>query len=777
MKNKQMIMWTLLVLLTLMLWGCGSSRDSSGTVVGDADEVLANAETLGITNCTTCHTATSSLQTFTWLNSLNPHSISSTSLKDSDSSCAPCHNQLQDGQRMPTAFFAEGSPLMDARNVVGCESCHGGGQLHLGNPAGVPFPSPTSDQCGVCHGAGQPSWHPDESQDLAVGFATSPHKNSLNEHVWADAAETEVRAQCSKCHSAQGAREHRMIAGDHDQLVLAFDGVADISNPTAVECQACHMPHEESVPLLDIDTVFAGGLQYNTCTNCHQLTYPILDYTGAVEPLAGEWMKDGYHAPPVNPYGDYGEIISDTHYDDPATDASNTKVIEGYVVRNNETTACADCHNLHNNDNTINNQWALSAHGGHIAEAKEAAEAGATDVFAAGVNENAGTPGFAAAWTHYDWDDTNASGPAAPFGGAGDCQRCHTSTGTSNFMTDPGAYVPANNDFGYLADWTANGWSPQNELLYCWGCHTDAGLGDLRTPGAITEDYGNGAVVNYPDMKNTNVCLTCHVGREIGDVIQGSAADFSNTSFVNSHYLAAGASVFAVSGFEYPAMNYNNVSFYAHDSIGTVYEVDTHGTDVVSTDDDMGPCVGCHLTSEEGHKFLPFEINAAGTAFDYITPVCAECHSGGFALTPAIIEEEEAGYAAAIEVLEVALDQQGYTFLGGYPYFSNTNWIPALGTTQDGKNTMGAAFNFNLAAHEPGGFAHNRFYYKRLLWDSIDWMDDFIMNDSVSTTMATFETGLLITPEVSAEANSYLGTGRPGTGTPDRPAIPGLDPT
>ena len=28
--------------------------------------------------------------------------------------------------------------------------------------------------------------------------------------------------------------------------------------------------------------------------------------------------------------------------------------------------------------------------------------------------------------------------------------------------------------------------------------------------------------------------------------------------------------------------------------------------------------------------------------------------------------------------------------------------------------------------HEPGAYAHNRFYAKRLLFDSIDWIDNYL---------------------------------------------------
>lgn len=55
MKTKQMIIWTLLVLLTLTIWGCGSSRDSSGTTTTTPGDIIAAASFVGSTQCLSCH--------------------------------------------------------------------------------------------------------------------------------------------------------------------------------------------------------------------------------------------------------------------------------------------------------------------------------------------------------------------------------------------------------------------------------------------------------------------------------------------------------------------------------------------------------------------------------------------------------------------------------------------------------------------------------------------------------------------------------------------------
>jgi hypothetical protein len=48
---------------------------------------------------------------------------------------------------------------------------------------------------------------------------------------------------------------------------------------------------------------------------------------------------------------------------------------------------------------------------------------------------------------------------------------------------------------------------------------------------------------------------------------------------------------------------------------------------------------------------------------------------------------------------------------------------------------MGAAFNYNLLLHEPGAYVHNPQYTKKIIYDSIDHLDDGAMNASVEATL------------------------------------------
>ena len=728
MQTKKLAFLTACLLSAAMLWGCGSNG-SGGSAVQPVD--VADVQTVGIFNCSTCHGT--GLQAQEWLSSMH----AAGSYGGSTSACLACHDPTGDGQLMAVSFAGEVN-----RNVVGCEACHGGGSAHRGIGP-LPYPVPSVEQCLQCHASIDPVTG--EYIPVASNRPHNPSAASVGvDYLESGHATGTIRTTngCVRCHTHEGARTYQNLMTSAD---ISANALA-IPDAGAIECTTCHLPH--SLDLLRSATLDLSA-QYNTCNYCHGGNDKTLIWQGGANHLTN-----------------LSRTIIDTHYNNPFVDpALNNAGIQGYGMRKNSDTVCSDCHNIHSGDLTINLQWARSGHGGNILDVKDAAVADAAlqDPPLTGVartdfvSEAAVTsPSFvrAAGW--------NAA-----------CQRCHTATGASNFLNSPAAYNPANNDFSHTG-------GNNNELLYCWACHDDAGTGSLRNPGAITETYtettaGNPPVtIVYPDINGSNVCMGCHLGREIGENIKVDLDADGVRGFINSHYLAAGAQLFAVSGYEYNGRNYQNVSFYVHDVIGT---------DVAPGTGDNGPCIGCHMTTpENGHGFLPVTKNELGEITAITSTVCIECHTGGFALTPEILTNEEHEYFASLEVLKAALADVGIFFREQHPYFFTaavggdafTDWesiYPGLPTTDaNWKNTMGSAFNLNLLLHDPGGYAHNRFYVKALIWDSIDWIDDGILNDSVVATIQSLETAELITVEDSAAAQIYLGTGRPGDA--QRPPLP-----
>ncbi|WP_213194586.1 multiheme c-type cytochrome [Desulfuromonas sp. AOP6] len=622
----------------LTLAGCGSNRDSSGSVTGDADDVLASAQAVGITNCAQCHTVYNEK----WL--AGPHGNADLSPGGGDphtgtSSCVKCHNPLDDGNLMTIAYGDE-----EIRDVIGCESCHGGGEFHYGSgPFAAPLPGP---------------------------------------------------AQCGKCHSAE--------------------------------------------------------------------------------------TTAGYHSTSI------GRIINDTHYDDPATG----NVIEGYVVKMNEQTGCQDCHfDGHTLDLEINAQWSESAHAGHLVAVKEAAQdaaeaaelanavdpanltedeedaieaAGLAAYLAAGVKDGDKN----SAWAHYNWDSTyKADGVEKD---RADCQMCHTATGAANFLNDPAMYDEENNSFAHLADWAAAGGSGQNELVYCWTCHKN-NQADMRNPGAIPVSYTvAGAAASLPDLGSSNVCANCHAGRGnmdslVEDFDTNTDGSFKGTAATKTHYKNAAATIFQATvhpGYEYEGLSYADLGWYDHDEVGFV-----EGRSGPEAEE--GPCAGCHMSSAESHTFEVFTKDAAGVITALNSTKCVECHDGEHgpglvtvdtttdfgdqtaAAAVAFLEHEAEAYHEALELLEEALAAKGIFFAPAYPYFfgdANDNGVLDEAEINrdngyaewDSAGTNGAAHNFNYLHHEMGAYAHNSLYAKRLIFDSIDWLDNGTLDGTITVDAVAY---------------------------------------
>jgi 5-methylcytosine-specific restriction endonuclease McrA len=613
----------------------------------------------------------------------------------------------------------------------------------------MPEARPEADACAQCHDELPDSHltHHPEANMIATDYFTSGHSG----------ADGRNEAICVKCHNDEGARKYKDVTTwEGLAATLPIEGTTH-----AIQCRTCHDPHhagELLIPEQDSgypDHILVKSSEYATCTNCHQdsdaqlvslegKTYAqweaeMLALAGSDDRAEGDLI---YHA------ARFERVISSTHFDNPLTSYQSNEAgtapsrIEGYVVRAADDHACRDCHNVHSTNNEINQQWARSGHGGRILEAKEAVDAdghsitGAVDVRLAGADDN-----YAAAWNHYDWDA----------GDRQDCQMCHTTTGAMNYLSDPATYNPANNDFSHLDGWQVDEGvvtsSGQNEVLYCWGCHSN-NSGDLRNPGAVTLAYytvdGENPVL--PDVGESNLCINCHSGRGnmdsyVENSVANPATDMSelrpgfggNTINVTSaHYLTAAATIFQEEtriGYEYPGQDYTDASYFEHNIIAA---------------DSEGPCVACHMETDEPHAWEIVSKDETGAITALNSSACVECHDGSHgaalvaqdsdagtaAAAAAFLEAEAEGYHEALEILNQALISRGLTFSAGYPYFSGASWI--------NEGLFGAAHNYNYLHHELGAYAHNRFYTKRLIFDSIDWADNFALDGEISVDAATY---------------------------------------
>jgi hypothetical protein len=543
----------------------------------------------------------------------------------------------------------------------------------------------------------------------------------------------QVASCATNCHDSTG-------DGAGNSFTAGVTG--NVARPV-VGCESCHsggLMHADAggsgpigfatttAMVIGTTSTLQVSAQFRTCTGCHELLDPN-DPAGLVATSATHSTL----APIGNAY-----VITDTHFATagvfaciPPANNGNCNNVTGYAMDYASERVCIDCHNPHKTAD-INREWAQSRHADKVSDK---------------------------AWAHYNWSCDNNCGVAPVYANSRTtCQRCHTTTGFAGYADALGAGNTA------LAASIWNGSTPQlkpynpnfkPEMLECRGCHAD-NKGTVRNPGAYNAIYkipAGGfpsiAPINadvsyqYPDISTSNVCMPCHTGRNSGKAInqlntgQTTTVNFTNYAYqnVDGHYLTAGGTMFKGTAFEYAGRNYADPGTFMHKQIGTSEQPGT-GT--------SGPCAGCHMdrTGMPGNHLFEPVSTVTGTIV-VTSEVCFKCHPNSSTDLGLIVQDEKDNFEFALEALENQLfvSNPSYSFTASFPYFSNSNWL-IFGDTDvsgnaGGKNTMGAAFNFSLLHHEPGAYVHNSRYVKRLIYDSIDWLDDGKMNNSVGKTLTS----------------------------------------
>lgn len=773
-KRKHLVPLVVVLALGALLVACGTDAPTGNTAQTASGVVTTGTPTVGLNLCASCHAAQTDAWEATRHANLNTRPSYTTT-----AFCAGCHDKNGDSQQFAVP-----------RMVVGCESCHGPGSLHVERGGVGPI--------------------------MAAAYSAG------------------------------------VISGTTSTLAVSG--------------------------------------QLLTCMGCHQL----LDVN---DPASLTTPTTAMHSQVSGSV----RVITDTHFGTPnswgasGNNSTSLYAITGYALEYASEKVCTNCHNPHGVNN-INQEWAASAHAARYSLGKDPQGY------------------FSDAWSHYNWSESNRR----------TCQRCHTTSGFKAYADALGSgnsSLASRIRLGQISTIITStpGWKP--EMLGCNGCHSDF-KGTLRNPGTITAVYdvvtGSPPITyakvshTYPAASKSNVCLACHTGLESGESIKALNAagmptvDFNNYSFINSHYLTGGGTVFAATGYEFDGRSYVNPTSYQHNQIG-MSDFRSTGTN--------GPCVGCHMSQPNGngdHLYLPVSrfnrvrYNAGlvdvtldsdivtgvatkwstagidpaadrflgpdrrtylilaviddthitlttpyrgGTAAGQVyvvarageriagisSEVCFSCHAGGTSTLVEQLNVEREMFEASLAALERLLDTRGICFVEAYPYFhkmrtnrgtvsvaaggtvvtgsgtlfsadgvlattdrfrtadgetyeiqnvnseteiilktpylgpavagapytimisGRTNGVKDWDVTDKGdgygKNFMGSAFNFSLLEHDPGGYIHNRMYVKRLIYDSIDWLDDTEMNNSVGTSLDALDGTVYAW---KADAMSYL---------------------
>lgn len=433
------------------------------------------------------------------------------------------------------------------------------------------------------------------------------------------------------------------------------------------------------------------------------------------------------------------------------TMTASTKRLPQYVFSGSR---CSDCHSHQNADNrAIRLEWAESVHGEHTAVAWK--------------NINGKLSGYVDGTSNY------LSGLNSGGSGVGIvCVRCHTKTGFVNFATS---------DYLTLSRLT-DGTDKTKEVLSCDGCHTDISTGTIRTIKPFRGFWGYSTVAangrdwrlprvttqyTFTDLGASNVCVSCHVGRNIVNsspylikalnvydtysTVRTKAGGDGTIIGTNGHGYKnyAGPDL----GYEFSGANYTEKS-YSHSKVGIANLAGT-GT--------KGACVGCHMRLGKGHSY---EATAAYT--DYGT-VCGSCHG---VITDAVnktsIDALLIQRTDAVKVVQALLSIKfnvpfvatgTYTQKLSYNFAKVIRWYTTPTEKTKRANYQGAHYNTTYVAAT--NMYHNPLYSRRLLFDSADFIVNFINNDgTLKGDTASIITAIGLIPDAKLPNLLADGTGR-----------------
>ncbi|HUI31216.1 MAG TPA: FlgD immunoglobulin-like domain containing protein [Candidatus Acidoferrales bacterium] len=143
---------------------------------------------------------------------------------------------------------------------VGCESCHGPGDQHAGDPSKISV-SLSASVCMRCHDS--PPYY-----NIGRMWVSSPHDSGMSAIQAEEATVNSGSATCAKCHNGSGFFD---FASNND-LQSSYD-------PMPLTCAGCHNPHDASNPY-QLRKVTADSLKNGfgiteggagvLCMNCHR---------------------------------------------------------------------------------------------------------------------------------------------------------------------------------------------------------------------------------------------------------------------------------------------------------------------------------------------------------------------------------------------------------------------------------------------------------------------------------------------------------------------------
>lgn len=714
-------------LLAALLGACANSDKKSTSPASAPGQAAAVA--VGINTCVTCHAAVAT----EWLTSKHANDAGGdlnspgvpTMAQIAVGGCASCHDPNGDSGNLTPGLTGN-----VARPVIGCETCHGLGSVHageggtgpisfVGNASGSTLGSTiVSAQfvlCTSCHAlldssgtATAAATHDPASAVTPTGsqyaitsthFATAITDTFFGTNpITGYAMDYSSETVCTGCHDPhKNADIEREWAASSFALKTATGAWARNNWSTRPTCQRCHTTSGF--------VAYVDALRSGDAAQAQQILYGTLS-TSPV-PSAASWKPEmllcqGCHTDNKGALRNPGAYTADYTYNiyvTPPTVATIYSVAShAYPDLAAGSNLCMPCHTGRGvNGDTIKNMnvGAVTA----VSFANQAVinahhdPAGAVQFNVAGYNYSGRDYTNPSTFIH----DKIGSASAPNTGSNGPCVGCH--------MTGPGQSI--------------------NHLFLPV---------DVDDTGTRISNIGSG------------LCFTCHGPNE--------------TSFLNMVIEEKGLFLDAQTALQYlltfrgyyQRTQYASSFYPLRDKTGqaivtggspTVSGIATNWTTTL-TSSGTSVAVGDYIRIVSDPTYSYYRISAV-VADDVITLGSSTTSSTLYTGASATVQ---------YSIIQSTTNRNWLTQAG-------SGFVPAALTDTDttgnttGKNNMGAAFNLGMFGIERAAYVHNRHYAKKLIYDSIDWLDDNQLNYSVGTTLNTICSGGSA-PTWCAGAMSYI---------------------
>lgn len=198
-------------------------------------------------------------------------------------SCSSCHQEKTDSFDSATHSWAVGEDDMAVGG--GCESCHGGGSLHVESGGAIETivnPGSSPQTCYNCHIDKESEFSLQNRHPVLEGQVTcsSCHDPHAGDAVSAGLGHLEQNETCFQCHSAQKgpfAFEHEALREGCSSCHSPHGSV----NPKMLKarnadlCLQCHAQQQVDDEILVGDRNHAGYLPRGTCwsAGCHEAVH------------------------------------------------------------------------------------------------------------------------------------------------------------------------------------------------------------------------------------------------------------------------------------------------------------------------------------------------------------------------------------------------------------------------------------------------------------------------------------------------------------------------